>query len=728
MRLAVGDRGMVDTRVAAAPVTLTVLNFQNRQTGDGYEWLQRAFPDMLLTHFVQHGKFTVVERERMQVLLDELKLAQTGVTRQDEAAKFAGIAKVQKVVYGHYAVERDRLSVTAFIFDATSNTVDAVATADGGLDSLCDIEHQLFSNLLGRLGTPLTETDQGKLRCVVSSSLSAAAHFYDGMGAFDAGDYPEALVQFQQAGRQDPRYGEARLWAARMYSYLGEPAHAVVELRQFTSDLPEHPLVSQGRLQSGLMLLQDFRQPRLAAAEFEKLVALAPETGVTPAELRQAHLDEYLTLYRGLWRYWNPTTHTVSEQNILAAVKLELPGKERAQKLDVYVEGWLRLGQAYEAAGDLLGAFRAYDQGRADCRWLLLDQSKLTDQLYDSTRAMYQRLLLTDGITVPIPDWALPMAGDQPHQIFGDNLKELCQYQEGKGPERGTERMVVLPPTGQEFDTITLSVPGGHCGVIDLARPRFVFRGVKMSNTNGLGKTIVQIGKPFDYRAAEIVVNREPDDSVSISATYRPWKAIHHPKFPVKITSDVLVHPDPTNAVVLIDDQLLKTNWMGEYTLSPRPHRIAAISDGRTNTVMLQCQTNAQHQVYLELDSPWRDTGVRLPPGRYPDICRAPDGQYWLVFVPSKLGYDKEKGMFIHDDSVDEIWLTKSHDLREWTPPVRLSINSPEGNRMPRLTLLPDGRMQLVFLSDRRRSGTPGLYLSESIDSRAWSPPRRVLT
>ena len=740
-RLAVADGGMIDSRAAAAPVTLTVLNFQNRQTGDGYEWLQRAFPDMLLTHFVQHGKFTVVERERMQVLLDELKLAQTGVTRQDDAAKFAGIAKVQKVVYGHYAVEHGRLSVTAFIFDATSNTVDAVATADGGLDSLCDIEHQLFSNLLGRLGAPLTETDQGKLRCVVSSSLSAAAHFYDGMGAFDAGDYPEALVQFQQAGRQDSRYGEARLWTARMYSYLGEPAHAVIELRQFTSDLPEHPLTAQAHLRAGLTLLQDLQQPRLAATEFKQLIAMEPAVQESPVALRQAHWDEYRTLYRGLRSFiW--VTPEQQAQSLTAAEKLEVVGRTRARQFDLYVEGWYRLGQCYEVLGDAGQAFGAYDQGRAVCRWLLLDQSGLTDRLYGSTYGLYHQVLTTEGITLPIPDWVWPMEDDQPQTIFDKNQDQMDRYvlDKAQRSQPANAAVVLLAPPGRQFVKLTTQVYGdgetppiykdprksASClRVEEFGRLYYMPPSESTTHTNCVTVT-TQFEPSGACRACKFEafgLDRGGKlTTLIVSAFTTPWTGKIHKNPTTSGITQALVYKQPTSAVLRIDGRVVLPVSVGSfgYGITPGQHRFELADDrGRKADAVVNFDHGSCHMIYLTPENPWHDSGVRLPPGHSPDLCRAPDGEYWLVYVAT-VGAGPGQS-----ETGDDIWLVKSRDLRQWSKPFRLPINSAQADGAPRLMVLPDGRMQLAFISDRRQSGTAGLYLSQSTDGRAWSVPRR---
>ena len=736
--------------------TLTVLNFQNRTPENGYDWLQRAFPDMLLTHFVQHGQFTVVEREQMQALLDELKLAQAGITGQEDAAKFAGVAKVQKVVYGHYSVEHDRLSVTAFIFDASQKTVDAVATATGEVNSLCDIEHELFANLLGRLGSPLTEQEESRLLCVVSSSLSAAGHFYDGLGEFDAGHYPEALGQFQQARDKDPQYGEARFWTARMYSLLGEDQQAVLELHRLITDFPNHPLIPQTRMRAGVILMEELGLPRLAVAEFEKLVAMEPDLCVSPSKLRQAHWDEYLTLFRqDSWRLilddmaarttktrYSWSSKPIQPENLQLYSPpphaLEREADLRAKHFNIYVEAWYRLGQCREELGDALKAFQAYDQGRAICRWLLLNRSELTGKLYNATYDQYRKLLLMDKFELPIPDWVWPIESNEVRNISQANSDQVCRYLLTIFANQDYGALLLMAPKGQEFNSVSFSTwtdssvrssSNVSCGVTDFARPEFVFPHKSEIKTNGYSCT-VEPSKPWDYRVAEVSANGYYHlNPIFVSATFRPWTAIHHPKH--SLNSYVVIHPDPTAASVLIDGQKPRLDNLGGVNLSTGTHQIVTIADYRTNTIVLQCQTNTDYQVYPAVNNPWQDTGIRLPKGRHPNLCRAADGQYWLVYVP-----DNNKGILhsipivypANDNSVEEIWMMKSRDLHDWSTPVRLpsNINASRMTTQPQLMLLSDGRMQLVFVSDRRQSSDLGIYISQTSDGRNWSAPRRI--
>ena len=70
-----------------APVTLTVLNFVSRHPGDGWDWLEKGLADMLTTDLSASPRLRLIERERVQMVLDELRLVEAGLVEEKSAAR-----------------------------------------------------------------------------------------------------------------------------------------------------------------------------------------------------------------------------------------------------------------------------------------------------------------------------------------------------------------------------------------------------------------------------------------------------------------------------------------------------------------------------------------------------------------------------------------------------------------------------------------------------------------
>lgn len=78
---------------------LAVSRFEDR-SGSGYNHVGDGVADMLATALVKSGKFTVVERQELDRVLQEQKLGQAGIVTEQTAAKVGRVLGVELLVMG----------------------------------------------------------------------------------------------------------------------------------------------------------------------------------------------------------------------------------------------------------------------------------------------------------------------------------------------------------------------------------------------------------------------------------------------------------------------------------------------------------------------------------------------------------------------------------------------------------------------------------------------------
>ena len=85
--------------------TVAVLNFVNRNPGDGWDWLGTGLADSLITDLSKSASLTVVERERMAWTLKEMEIARRGIVDPAAAQNVGRICKVDCVLFGSFLKE-----------------------------------------------------------------------------------------------------------------------------------------------------------------------------------------------------------------------------------------------------------------------------------------------------------------------------------------------------------------------------------------------------------------------------------------------------------------------------------------------------------------------------------------------------------------------------------------------------------------------------------------------
>lgn len=110
---------------------IAVVQFENNSTS---RWhgprLGRAGADELTTQLVQSGEFTVVERDRLQALMAEQKLGQSGAVDPSTAAKIGQLLGVQGIVTG---------SITQFSVEEKGGGIGPVQASFAEAETKIDI-------------------------------------------------------------------------------------------------------------------------------------------------------------------------------------------------------------------------------------------------------------------------------------------------------------------------------------------------------------------------------------------------------------------------------------------------------------------------------------------------------------------------------------------------------------------------------------------------------------
>jgi hypothetical protein len=153
---------------------------------------------------------TVLERDRVQVLLDEMKLSESGRVEAATAVRSGRMLAAGNVVQGAITqTGADRLQVATSLVSVSTSQATGAGTAENSLDRIFDMQKELVFGVIERLGITLSPAERQSIEQRPTRSVQAFLAYSRGLEASDAGRLDEARDFFNNARAIDPSFGSA---------------------------------------------------------------------------------------------------------------------------------------------------------------------------------------------------------------------------------------------------------------------------------------------------------------------------------------------------------------------------------------------------------------------------------------------------------------------------------------------------------------------------------------
>jgi TolB-like protein len=190
--------------VDQAPKTIAVLPFENNSVTDPdrYAPLSKGLSAMLITDLKNSSaSLQLIEREKIQALLKEIALGQSGSVDQSTAVKAGKILGAQSIVFGSFMVLGNQVRMDARIIKVETSEVimaESIAGESGGLMNLAmELAGKIARSMKVAFKPPQVKSE---------GDINAALFFSKGLEALDKGDKKEARRLFSKSIELDPAY------------------------------------------------------------------------------------------------------------------------------------------------------------------------------------------------------------------------------------------------------------------------------------------------------------------------------------------------------------------------------------------------------------------------------------------------------------------------------------------------------------------------------------------
>ena len=183
----------------------------------------------------------VVERRRLDAVLQEQKLGLSGLVDPSTAARIGKLLLADLVVAGSIVETDGKLRYAVHVIAVDGQRVLGSVQLDGTRGDFDRSALELSARLAPLAGVRLPPVKPEEL----DDSPVGRLHLMRGVSLFYANNDDQAIISCLRTVQLDPRLHEARLWIARAYLRQGEKEPARAELRLLKSNPAAGPLAAQ---------------------------------------------------------------------------------------------------------------------------------------------------------------------------------------------------------------------------------------------------------------------------------------------------------------------------------------------------------------------------------------------------------------------------------------------------------------------------------------------------
>jgi len=190
--------------------TIAVMDFSNNSITrrEDYQGLSKGLPAIMINNLTGGTDLQVIERERIEWLLNELKLQkQSGKVDQSTAVQTGKLLGANSVVFGSFIATEEEMQINARVVKVETGEVLFGDQVRGKPDQFFDLIRELSQKVTKSINVEMEET---KLGSDQTKSLDAMMAYSDGLSLLEAGKYREAQQQFKKAVEYDDNFEKAR--------------------------------------------------------------------------------------------------------------------------------------------------------------------------------------------------------------------------------------------------------------------------------------------------------------------------------------------------------------------------------------------------------------------------------------------------------------------------------------------------------------------------------------
>jgi tetratricopeptide (TPR) repeat protein len=196
-----------------------------------YKELPKGFSSMIITDLSKIPELNLVERIKMNALINEINFVSNGVIDKTNAPKAGKLLMAQKIIWGNMAIHSKDFFEISTILTETSTDANNIgrSKSTGSFDTFFKVQKDIVFKLLEFLGIKKQDLDTSVIKDIEkyhTNHLDAVLSYSRGLDFQDRGIIHKARESFRKALKEDPNFELAKKAESALPDY-----HTFVETK-----------------------------------------------------------------------------------------------------------------------------------------------------------------------------------------------------------------------------------------------------------------------------------------------------------------------------------------------------------------------------------------------------------------------------------------------------------------------------------------------------------------
>ncbi len=193
--------------------TVAVMEFDNFSIGEYQEKLGpigKGLADFFEHDFAKISDVKVIERDKINFVLNELELQKSGAVDKSTAVEVGKILGAKFMIFGSIT-QLDDNHTRMVVRVVSVETSEIIASVDReGKPKYSEMEKELVNDLAAKMNVSITDEEKSQIQEGGTQSATATTLYAKGLEYMDRYDYERAYDYFKRAYEKDPEFAEAR--------------------------------------------------------------------------------------------------------------------------------------------------------------------------------------------------------------------------------------------------------------------------------------------------------------------------------------------------------------------------------------------------------------------------------------------------------------------------------------------------------------------------------------